>query len=397
MATPITIREREAAVERNRKKREQNYRQQQRPTSSSNNANSFVPNVYRPIPAYQPQNVDFSEDVAIQNFDWDDWQISRPISIPSAQNISYKDITIDKDNVYVFHGKTHFMSTFYEVRINDGVCKNNKEKFQAPFKLRNHNYPNVETYYEACKLFCLIHYSCSTLVQKARYAAAAKKIASDMMRKYKIPRKVIDEWKLREGAQAVYNATLAKFEENPDLKKKLLDTGDKLIVQCYEKDGIFGSGCSQIELDEWFKKNDGKVIKIASDMMRKYKIPRKVVDEWKLREGAQAVYNATLAKFEENPDLKKKLLDTGDKLIVQCYEKDGIFGSGCSQIELDEWFKKNDGKVIKIPIGAQIQPDKAFKVGKGCNLLGYFCMSIREQLRQMEEEDTISLQTLSLL
>uniref|UniRef100_A0A914Z1F6 NADAR domain-containing protein n=1 Tax=Panagrolaimus superbus TaxID=310955 RepID=A0A914Z1F6_9BILA len=182
--------------------------------------------------------------------------------------------------------------------------------FEAPFKLKNHNYPNVETYYEACKLFCLIHYSCSTLVQKARYAAAAKKI--------------------------------------------------------------------------------------ASDVMKKYRIPRKVVDEWKLREGAQAVYNATHAKFDQNPDLKKKLLDTGDKFIVQCYEKDSIFGSGCTENELEDWFKKNNGKLIKIPIGVQIQSDKAIKVGNGRNLLGNFCMSIREEFRKMEE-DMNSLQTLSLL
>jgi ribA/ribD-fused uncharacterized protein len=293
MSTPITVKKREEAIA---KKIEQRKRQQ-----------NFVPDLkiqqqIQRLPSARQQNIDYSQDVLINNFDWDDWTTSPraaltsppQLAVAELQNIIYKNVIIDKDNLFIFHGKDSCMSTFYEI----------------PFKLSNHTYPNVETYYEACKLFCLIHPSCSPLVQKAKYAAGAKKI--------------------------------------------------------------------------------------ASEMMKKHNIPRKVINAWKLREGAQAVYNATFAKFDQNSELKKKLLETGDKMIVHCYEKDNIFGCGCTEKELQEWFEKNDSKVIKVPVGVQIHSDKAPKIGKGLNLLGYFCMAIREQLRQTEA-NLEALQTLSLL
>uniref|UniRef100_A0AC35FUL2 NADAR domain-containing protein n=1 Tax=Panagrolaimus sp. PS1159 TaxID=55785 RepID=A0AC35FUL2_9BILA len=113
-------------------------------------------------------------------------------------------------------------------------------------------------------------------------------------------------------------------------------------------------------------------------------------------EGAEAVYNATFEKFNQNPELKKKLLDTGNMIIVQCYDKDNILGCGCSKKELNEWFEQNHGKVIKVPIGSQIHSEKARRIGKGRNLLGYICMSIREQFRQ-DEADLNAFKALSLL
>ena len=40
------------------------------------------------------------------------------------------------------------------------------------------------------------------------------------------------------------------------------------------------------------------------------------------------VYNANLAKFSQNDELKQKLLATGDKLIVECSPYDSIWGNG---------------------------------------------------------------------
>lgn len=45
------------------------------------------------------------------------------------------------------------------------------------------------------------------------------------------------------------------------------------------------------------------------------------------------VFNANLAKFSQNEDLKKLLLDTGDKIIVECAPYDAIWGNGLNITE----------------------------------------------------------------
>jgi len=55
--------------------------------------------------------------------------------------------------------------------------------------------------------------------------------------------KNFDENKWNEVADdIVYRANLAKFSQNPELKQKLLDTTDKIIVECSPYDSIWGNG-----------------------------------------------------------------------------------------------------------------------------------------------------------
>lgn len=49
------------------------------------------------------------------------------------------------------------------------------------------------------------------------------------------------EWNIV-ADEIVFKANLAKFSQNPDLKKKLLDTGNKIIVECSPYDKIWGNG-----------------------------------------------------------------------------------------------------------------------------------------------------------
>jgi ribA/ribD-fused uncharacterized protein len=42
----------------------------------------------------------------------------------------------------------------------------------------------------------------------------------------------------------------------------------------------------------------------------------------------EVVYRANLAKFSQNPELKQKLLETGDKIFVECSPYDKIWGNG---------------------------------------------------------------------
>lgn len=65
------------------------------------------------------------------------------------------------------------------------------------------------------------------------------------------------------------------------------------------------------------------------------------------------------AKFEQNPELKEKLLQTGNKILVEASAKDTIWGIGLSLSDKDIFEK-----------------DK----WKGQNLLGKCLMKVREEL-----------------
>lgn len=71
------------------------------------------------------------------------------------------------------------------------------------------------------------------------------------------------------------------------------------------------------------------------------------------------VYHGLLAKFRQNDDLKKLLLDTGDAVLAECAVKDKIWGIGLSMKDPDRFDR---GK------------------WKGQNLLGYTIMMVRDSL-----------------
>lgn len=73
------------------------------------------------------------------------------------------------------------------------------------------------------------------------------------------------------------------------------------------------------------------------------------------------VYEGLKAKFEQNPDLAKRLLDTGDDILVECNPYDNIWA-----IHMDE----DDPRVQDI---SQWQ---------GQNLLGFTLMLVRTYLKK---------------
>lgn len=80
----------------------------------------------------------------------------------------------------------------------------------------------------------------------------------------------------------------------------------------------------------------------------------------------RVVKNAVFAKFSQNWDLRKMLLETGDKMIVESNPMDRIWGIGMCKSDkevmnkMDEW---------------------------GENLLGKIMMEVREELKGMEFDD----------
>ncbi len=72
------------------------------------------------------------------------------------------------------------------------------------------------------------------------------------------------------------------------------------------------------------------------------------------------VYKGNLAKFTQNEDLKKELMETGDRMIVEASPYDQIWGIGMGENE----------RGIEDP-----------KNWKGQNLLGWAIMMVRQHLR----------------
>ena len=72
------------------------------------------------------------------------------------------------------------------------------------------------------------------------------------------------------------------------------------------------------------------------------------------------VYEGLVAKFTQNPELKRALLDTGNAVLAEAAVNDKIWGIGLSmsdpkRLDPSEW--------------------------KGQNLMGYALMLVREKLR----------------
>ena len=79
----------------------------------------------------------------------------------------------------------------------------------------------------------------------------------------------------------------------------------------------------------------------------------------------RVVLEGNLKKFRQNPTLKQKLLDSGERRLVECSRHDLVWGNGLSEKQA-----------------------RAGESWRGLNLLGKCLMGVREQLRS-EEEDSV--------
>ncbi|KAL7530935.1 hypothetical protein ACHAWF_003570 [Thalassiosira exigua] len=87
----------------------------------------------------------------------------------------------------------------------------------------------------------------------------------------------------------------------------------------------------------------------------------------------EVCYNAVYAKFAQNPELKRILLDTGTKIIVEA-AKDATWGIGVVEFSSDDSLGAKD----KETGGWDVPPEE----WKGENLLGRCLMDAREVLRE---------------
>jgi ribA/ribD-fused uncharacterized protein len=89
-------------------------------------------------------------------------------------------------------------------------------------------------------------------------------------------------------------------------------------------------------------------------------------DKW-VANRERIVFEGTLHKFRKNPQLRKKLLDSGDKVIAETSPVDAIWGTGTAEDKA----LGGDGK----------------EIWTGLNLLGKALMEVRRILREEEKEE----------
>uniref|UniRef100_A0A915EAZ2 NADAR domain-containing protein n=1 Tax=Ditylenchus dipsaci TaxID=166011 RepID=A0A915EAZ2_9BILA len=169
----------------------------------------------------------------------------------TPSDMSTDDYKVDVGKIVCFQGKDHFLSTLYP----------------AAFVMDENTYLSVEHYYQACKLFSLAGLSkhaikLQHIVQPIRVKTAAKKILYDQ----KVSNAKVEQWKMTDGLNILRHAINYKFAQNPELSKKLLETGDAILAQAYDRDTFYACGADKAGVEKWAAENHGKSIKIPSEL-----------------------------------------------------------------------------------------------------------------------------------
>uniref|UniRef100_A0A914N2H3 NADAR domain-containing protein n=2 Tax=Meloidogyne incognita TaxID=6306 RepID=A0A914N2H3_MELIC len=170
--------------------------------------------------------------------------VDTPAELPAFEYI------LKSNNLVCFHGKGHFLSTLYPVKINvDG-----------------HDYPSVEHYYQACKIFSLVGPDQAQLLRNVLDTLKVKQKAKDILRNYRVNNQKVEHWKNTTGLLVLLHGIRFKFTQNQEMRDKLLATGDALLCQAYDRDAFYAVGMTEEKLREWARENEGKILKFPSDL-----------------------------------------------------------------------------------------------------------------------------------
>jgi ribA/ribD-fused uncharacterized protein len=155
-----------------------------------------------------------------------------------------------RDNVVTFWGKKDYLSNFYP----------------SPFTVGGVEYPNNETYFMKMK--------------QERYEPKNKNLGQQILDTdnpadvKKLGRKIKnfdeDDWsKVR--YKVMKKGLKYKFKQNPKLMKKLLSTGDKLLVEASPYDKVWGVGLTAAQVKRGEKFNGKNLLgKALMEIRAKY-------------------------------------------------------------------------------------------------------------------------------
>jgi len=167
---------------------------------------------------------------------------------PSKGTVETKPVVIKKDEVITFFGREHFLSNFYA----------------SPFTINGHQYPTVEHYYEACKVYALVGAEWARNLKAVPDPGAAKTSSKRMLNH--LPRGAVDKWRMSDGILVMKVAMTEKFRQNADLAKKLLETGDQVLIQVNRSDPLWAVAMNDEDFKKWLEENDGKSFDIPVDV-----------------------------------------------------------------------------------------------------------------------------------
>ncbi|KHN80347.1 Uncharacterized protein F44E2.8, partial [Toxocara canis] len=125
---------------------------------------------------------------------------------------------------------------------------------------------------------------------------------------------------------------------------------------------------------------------LARNILKINKVEKNAAEEWRKTAGLEAMQRALLAKVEQCEELRKALLDSGDKLLIHCFGGDDFYATACNHRYIQDWARsmKSNKVVIKIPLDFPLTSETVLSVpkfGLGRNALGVIYMQLREMLR----------------
>uniref|UniRef100_A0A914DLN9 NADAR domain-containing protein n=1 Tax=Acrobeloides nanus TaxID=290746 RepID=A0A914DLN9_9BILA len=138
------------------------------------------------------------------------------------------------------------------------------------------------------------------------------------------------------------------------------------------------------------------VRRVAQGILKRCRVDPNITKRWKMNRCANVLYRGVWSKFRQYPELASKLLKTEYKLLINSFDGDDIFTSGCSPVQLREWVRAHFGCVIEVPY--EFLPADQFPViAQGYNILGVVTMWVRKELRSLyqraEKKTNVSMRS----
>lgn len=183
-------------------------------------------------------------------------QVQQPMMVAQQPKQELIDYTVSPTNIVLFHGR-HYLSTLYK----------------SPMRIEEFDYPSVEHYYQACKLYTLGGSNMAMKMNGVTEPTQCKSAVRNILNSINVPKKQIETWRRTEAPEILVHANLYKFAQNRELREKLLSTGDALLVHTFDKDDLYAIGMNEETTKKWSLDNNGKCIQV----------PRYFLKEWFLQ------------------------------------------------------------------------------------------------------------------
>uniref|UniRef100_A0A1I7UD14 DUF1768 domain-containing protein n=1 Tax=Caenorhabditis tropicalis TaxID=1561998 RepID=A0A1I7UD14_9PELO len=177
--------------------------------------------------------------------------VKRQEVVALPDDVATREFSISPDNVIYFSGPGHWLSALYPVKI---VVDGNE-------------YNSVEHYYQACKLYILVGEKSAAALKASGTPLEVKKATKEILNQEKIKAKEINDWKDKDSVGVLKHVLLQKFQQHEDLKAKLLETGDKLLVQTYIGDTYFAAGAGTKYTSIWVTRHTNQVVKLPENVV----------------------------------------------------------------------------------------------------------------------------------